>query len=100
MKVPAYILGPLSWKAAFCRKGQGSPVGTQAEDRTFMTKKASGIHGWIRQRTASRSREMDPCPQGLLSTGKATPGVLHSGLGPQYRDVSPQWKASNEGPER
>lgn len=28
MKVPAYILGPLSWKTAFCRKGQGSPVGT------------------------------------------------------------------------
>lgn len=78
--------GHSAGKQLFAEKGKGALLEPKLKTKwhcTFMTEKASGIHGWIRQRIASRSREMDPHSQGLLSTGKATPGVLCPGLGPQ-----------------
>lgn len=33
MEVPVYISGPLSWKADFYRKGQGSRIGNQVENK-------------------------------------------------------------------
>lgn len=86
-------LGHSAGKQIFAEKVKGVLLETKSKTKehyTLMAKKASGIHGWIRQRTASRSREMFLPFRGYPALVRPYLESCVQLWAPQYREAWPR----------
>ncbi|PKU47288.1 rna-directed dna polymerase from mobile element jockey-like [Limosa lapponica baueri] len=83
-----YMLGAAQLESSFAEKSLGVLVDTKlnmSQHCALAAKKANGILGCIKQeKCCQQVRRGDPSP--LLSTGEATPGLLHTVLGSPARE--------------
>lgn len=85
-------LGHSAGKQIFTEKVKGVVLETKLKTKehcTLMAKKARGIQGWIRQRTASRSREMVLLLRGCSALVRPHLESCVQLWAPQYREAWP-----------